>query len=230
MFITSQWRKIDRAAVMPSEQHLCLISIRVCRWCQTCFVSPAVAPACPGGLSWGRCRGGSGGVHNKERRRCPAPGCVPVAVFVPWQGWEMPWALGLWAGLGNTRAGIMGQPLPRCRPARSDARGPDALVPAPCLLFCSHLGPNLGGRGQQVPHGPPQGWQRCRHKTRGLRLLREPTAACPLHQSPQRGGEAQMRLEKPRGEAESVPVSLAARPPGRTMPREQGMVLVWMRD
>lgn len=118
------------------------------------------------------------------------------------------------AGLGNalgfgalgragkhTRAGIMGQPLPRCRSARSDARGPDGLVPAPCLLFCSHLGPNLGGRGQQVPHGPPQGWQRCRHKTRGLRLLREPTAACPLHQSPQRGGEAQMRLEKPRGEA-----------------------------
>lgn len=38
-------------------------------------------------------------------------------------------------------------------------------------------------------------------KPGGLRLLREPTATCPLHKSPQRGGEAQMRLEKPRGEA-----------------------------
>lgn len=129
MFITSQWRKIDRAAVMPSEQHLCLISIRVCRWCQTCFVSPAVAPACPGGLSWGRCRGGSGGVHNKERQRCPAPGCVPVAVFVPWQGWEMPWALGLWAGLGNTHGlGLWGSLCP--------GAGQPGAMPGALTVWC----------------------------------------------------------------------------------------------
>lgn len=141
MFITSQWRKIDRAAVMPSEQHLCLISIRVPLvpdlLCQPCGGSRVPRRAQLGTVPW-------------WLRRCPQQGeaALPGA-------WLRPCGcVCALAGLGNalgfgalgragkhTRAGIMGQPLPRCRPARSDAWGPDGLVPAPCLLFCSNLGP-----------------------------------------------------------------------------------------
>lgn len=63
------------------------------------------------------------------------------------QGWETR-GPGLWGSL--------------CPGAGQPGAMPGALtapVPAPCLLFCSRLGPCLGGRGQQTPHGPPQGWQ-----------------------------------------------------------------------